>query len=288
VGKGLHAASTDPATICGWWQRWPVANVAIRTGAVSGLVVIDIDPPHGGDHSLASLGARHGPLPTALTVRTGSGGTHIYLAHPGVQIRNTAGTRLGTGIDVRGDGGYVIAPPSRHPSGATYAWAGPPVATPPASPPAWLVEHLRAPQHHPAAPTPGIRTEPGAASAWARTALEREIEFVRSAPIGQRNATLNRAAFSLGQIVAGGGLEVDEVEALLLGSASGAGLGEREARLTITSGMTAGSRSPRLPAARPIGPLRPRASPAPHAWHHDAPDAGLVPGAGPDSVEVEL
>lgn len=287
VAKGLHAASTDPATIRGWWQRWPGANVAIRTGAVSGLVVIDVDPPHGGDHSLASLGARHGPLPTALTVRTGSGGTHIYLAHPGVQIRNAAGTRLGTGIDVRGDGGYVIAPPSRHPSGAAYAWGGPPGLTPPAPPPDWLVEHLRPPQRH-SAPTAELRPEPGASSAWARTALEREIEFVRSAPIGQRNATLNRAAFCLGQIVAGGGLDVDEVEALLLGSASGTGLGEREARLTIASGITAGSRSPRLPAARRIGPPRPRASPAPDAWHHDVPDAGLVLGAEPRPLEVEL
>ena len=123
VPTGLHAATTDPATIAAWWRRWPTANVAIRTGAASGLVVIDIDPPHGGDASLARLTTQHRDDVPAVSVRTGSGGSHIYLAHPGGLVRNTAG-RLGDGIDVRGDGGYVIAPPSRHPSGGTYAWAG--------------------------------------------------------------------------------------------------------------------------------------------------------------------
>ena len=281
VVRGLHEATTDVVTIAGWWQRWPRANVAIRTGVVSGLVVIDVDPPHGGGDSLATLTARHGPLPWTMAVRTGSGGTHLYLAHPGGQVRNTAGTRLGTGIDVRGDGGYVIAPPSVHVSGACYSWSNPVAETAPPVP-AWLVERLRPPAPR-SAPTPDIRIDPATATAWARSALEREVELVRSAPIGQRNMTLNRAAFSLGQIVSGGGLDADEVEAVLLGSANAVGLGDDEARRTIASGMSAGSRRPRLPAPRWVGPSPPR----PDARPQDPPRHRMS-GIEPEPLEVEL
>lgn len=99
-----------------WWRRWPTANIAIVTGKVSGLVVLDIDPRHGGDESLRDLGK----LPDTLTVLTGGGGQHLYYAHPGGVIPN--GANLLPGIDVRGDGGYVIAPPSNHQSGGTYLW----------------------------------------------------------------------------------------------------------------------------------------------------------------------
>lgn len=280
VTRGLHEATTDLATIAGWWQRWPRANVAIRTGVVSGLVVIDVDPPHGGGDSLSTLTARHGPLPATMTVRTGSGGAHLYLAHPGGQVRNTAGTRLGAGIDVRGDGGYVIAPPSVHASGARYSWSTVAETAPPV--PSWLVERLRPPAP-PSALTPEVRIDPSTATAWARSALEREVEFVRSAPMGQRNMTLNRAAFSLGQIVSGGGLDADEVEALLLGSANAVGLDDHEARRTIASGMNAGSRRPRLPTPRWVGPSPPRPDAPPQDSAHRR-----MSGIEPEPLEVEL
>ncbi|MEN3273440.1 MAG: putative primase/helicase, partial [Actinomycetota bacterium] len=117
VKGGLNAATTDEDVIRRWWASWPSANVAIRTGAASGLVVVDIDPDHGGDRSLDALLSEHGPLPTGRTIRTGSGGRHLYFSHPGHSIPNDAGRRLGAGLDVRGDGGYVIAPPSVHASG---------------------------------------------------------------------------------------------------------------------------------------------------------------------------
>lgn len=104
----------------GWFDRWPTANLAVVTGAISGLVVIDIDPRHGGTESLAKMEARHGPLPETIEANTGGGGRHVYFAHPGHEVRNRVG--LAPGIDLRGDGGCIIVPPSVHPCGKQYRW----------------------------------------------------------------------------------------------------------------------------------------------------------------------
>src|SRR3546814_8370338 len=112
---------SDEALIRRWWSSWPAANVAIRTGQASGLVVLDVDPDHGGEETLAQVIEQHGPLPPGRTIQTGGGGRHLYLRHPGGVVRNDAGRKLGAGIDIRGDGGYVLAPPSRHVSGGRYA-----------------------------------------------------------------------------------------------------------------------------------------------------------------------
>ena len=122
--NGVHDATTDRATVAGWWRRWPDANLAVATGQRSGIVVIDLDPRHGGHHAWRRLTAGH-PSIGAPLVATGSGGWHLWFAHPGRPVPNSAG-RLGPGIDVRGDGGYVIAPPSVHASGARYRWVRPP------------------------------------------------------------------------------------------------------------------------------------------------------------------
>ncbi len=108
-------ATTDPVQVEVWWGKWPTANVGIATGAGSGIVVVDVDPRHGGDGSLAKL-----DLPATYTVQTGGGGLHLYFQHPGREVRNSA-SEIAPGIDVRGDGGYVIAPPSNHASGGDYA-----------------------------------------------------------------------------------------------------------------------------------------------------------------------
>lgn len=103
-----------------WWERWPRANLAVVTGEISGIVVVDIDPKHGGTESLAEMEARHGSLPETVESVTGGGGRHIYFACPGREVRNRAG--LAPGIDMRGDGGCIIVPPSVHPSGKRYRW----------------------------------------------------------------------------------------------------------------------------------------------------------------------
>ena len=114
---GLNDASTDPKTISDWWTSWPAANIGIATGASSGLVVLDVDAGKGGEDSLERLGK----MPDTVEVLTGGGGRHFYFKHPGKPIKNSV-CRLGAGLDVRGDGGYVVAPPSVHKSGRHYEW----------------------------------------------------------------------------------------------------------------------------------------------------------------------
>jgi len=165
VARGLYGATTEEGVIRRWWSWWPNANVAIRTGAASGLVVVDVDVDRGAEASLDVLVARYGPLPAGRVVRTGAG-RHLYFAHPGGVVRNDAGRRLGPGLDVRGDGGYVLAPPARHWSGAVYEVAGSPTEIPPL--PGWLTGLLRPPvRTRPAAPQPVVGHLPG----WARAAL---------------------------------------------------------------------------------------------------------------------
>lgn len=104
-----------------WFRHRRDANVGIVTGAVSDVVVLDIDVAHGGAESLSELENEHGPLPITVEAATGGGGRHLYFAHPGGTVPNRVG--LAPGIDVRGDGGCVVAPPSLHASGRRYAWA---------------------------------------------------------------------------------------------------------------------------------------------------------------------
>ena len=103
-----------------WYRKWPTANVGIVTGSISGLVVLDIDPRHGGEQSLARWEKVYEPLPLTLEARTGGGGRHLYFQHPGGVIHNRVG--IAPGIDLRGDGGCVVAPPSMHSSGEAYTW----------------------------------------------------------------------------------------------------------------------------------------------------------------------
>lgn len=119
--NGLKDATTDPGQIRDWWTRWPDANVGIRTGAESGIVVLDVDAKNGGLDSLDALLYEHGPLPRTPGTLTGGGGRHILFRHPGHEVRNSA-SKLRPGLDIRGDGGYVVVPPSIHASGARYRW----------------------------------------------------------------------------------------------------------------------------------------------------------------------
>ena len=126
---GVKGATTDENRNREWWGRWRDANVGIATGRPSGLVVVDIDPAHGGVDTIDGLVAERqdaGWLVT-LTVHTGGGGFHLYFRHPGGAVSSSVG-RLGPGVDVRGDGGLVVAPLSVHASGRRYHWAPEPGA----------------------------------------------------------------------------------------------------------------------------------------------------------------
>ena len=121
--NGSKAATIDVAEIRAWWAAHPNANIGIATGAKSGIIVIDVDhgPDKSGYASLEALQTENGIIPQQMCVRTGSGGLHIYLSAPGQEIRNSA-SALAPNIDVRGEGGYVVAPPSLHLSGKLYVW----------------------------------------------------------------------------------------------------------------------------------------------------------------------
>ena len=108
-----------PEQVRRWWRRWPEANVGVVTGAVSGLVVLDVDPRHGGGDSLTALEAIHGPVPHTVESLTGGGGQHLYFRHPGTVVPCRS---IAPGLDVKGDGGLVVCPPSTHASGRAYAW----------------------------------------------------------------------------------------------------------------------------------------------------------------------
>ncbi len=141
---GFLDATTDEEAIREWWTRWPDANIGIATGAVSGLVVIDIDPRHGGNETLVDLAHQYGALPNTIESITGGGGRHIFFAHPGGHVKSR---NLALGIDIKGDAGYIVAPSSLHVSGNRYEWEGSsyPNDTALAPVPDWLLALLASP-----------------------------------------------------------------------------------------------------------------------------------------------
>lgn len=133
---GVKDATTDLETIRGWWRQWPNANIGLATGANSGVFVLDIDPKSGGFHNLEDLEDAYGGLPGTLTQRTGSNGQHRIFRYPDVQIKNSA-SEIAPGLDIRSDGGYIVAAPSVHASSSRYEWRG--VNTPVEAAPDWLI-----------------------------------------------------------------------------------------------------------------------------------------------------
>lgn len=135
--NGLNDASNDPDTLRVLWRDKSDANLAVRTGAPSGILVLDVDVKDGarGRESLEQLQKEHGALPVTLTNATPSGGWHLIMRHPGGRIGNRTGMR--PGLDVRGDGGYIVAPPSII-KGDSYHWKDENKTI--AEAPAWLIE----------------------------------------------------------------------------------------------------------------------------------------------------
>ncbi len=142
TAKGFKAATTDMKQIDDWWRIWPDADIGIPTGQASGLTVIDIDPRHGGDASISELDEEIGGLPPTAEATTPSGGGHLVFKNPShVRIGNSAG-KLGKGIDVRGEGGYVVAPGIK----ASRQWKN---ALDPAELPESIIERLLSDKHQP-------------------------------------------------------------------------------------------------------------------------------------------
>lgn len=269
---GLYLATTDEDQIRAWWRRWPRALIGLPTGAVNGVVVIDLDPrAHPADAMLAALADWCGDLDTVLAdgeivappvVVTQSGGLHLYFAHPGVDVGNRANLfgrladvpeAIAAHVDVRGDGGYVIAPPSVMASGKIYSGEIIGVMFP------HLPRRLEDLILRRGAFQPGGGARPASSPAlvdpdasvrkYALAALDAEAMRVRCAPAGARSATINEAAFAVGQLVGAAALSPAVAEAALVDAARALGLPDGDKafgpRGTIARGLRDGAASPR-------------------------------------------
>jgi hypothetical protein len=257
-------ATADPDRIRHGWSTVPY-GVGIACGP-SGLLVVDLDVAKPWqDIPTAWLGtgvddggivldrlcyAARQPFPfETYSVRTGRGGLHLYFRHPatGPTLRNTAGERgngLGWLIDTRAHGGYVVA------AGSTVAGLAYTIERddPVAELPAWLAERLTPAPLPPQRPVT-VDLPAGRTGAYLDAAINRQLNYLRQAPDGERNHALYVSAVALGQLAAGGALPVEQAATLLEDVALSIGLTRFETLRTIRSGLAAGARRPRTVAA---------------------------------------
>ena len=280
---GFKDASTDPEQIKAWWTKWPAALIGGRMGRDAGLFGIDPDVPkeEGDPDGLASwhaLVAEHGGIPHTHSHESPSGGLHVLFrwddTHP---VTNREGS-LPAGINVRGEGGYLIFPPSKLADGKAYRLADEFDYWNFAEAPGWLLELIETKLEKPVDISTHVPAEaPRAAGSHDRyvaAAVEKECQAVLQEPKGGRNNRLNTAAFNLGTIVGAGALTSSYAVSRLLDAAKGAGLvaqdGQRAVMATIESGMTSGAQRPRK-MPEPRAPLAQRAQAKSHASNDVAP-----------------
>lgn len=243
--NGLLDATHSSNKIKRHWAKNPTNNIGITTGEISDIIVLDVDGDQG-KRTLRALIERNGPIPKTIQVLTGAG-RHIYFKHPGQPVRNSAG-KLGPGLDVRGDGGYVIGAGSMHPSGKRYRYRldRGPDSVEIAEAPRWLVDLLtRNPPRTARQAAPKGKPATARATAYGKAALAAEAKQVASTPVGRRNDALNRSAYKCGKLVAAGVIDEDDVLCILEDAAEEAGLNHSEIGRTIASGLEAGKRQPR-------------------------------------------
>ena len=174
---GCKDATTDERKILALWRSCPNAGIGVATGKPSGIVAIDVDPRNGGEEGIESACGRLGALPSTTQVTTPSGGRHYWFRAPKATIACSAG-KLAPGVDIRGDGGYVIAPPTARPKGGAWEWAGrAPLAQ---LEPEWVAALIVNTRE-------GDRPPPTPATAWLAM-------LTAGIPDGQRNDNLTRLA----------------------------------------------------------------------------------------------
>jgi hypothetical protein len=164
TAHGLKDATTDPEQITAWWTEQPGYNIAVATGAISKIFVVDVDGPD------AELELQRLSLPATVQTITARG-KHYFFKYPSVPIRNSA-SKVARGVDIRGTGGYCIVPPSVHESGHVYRWAGARTVA--------------------AAPDQLIAKISGRTNGKATRAAEWQQLFTSDIPEGQRDCTLTR------------------------------------------------------------------------------------------------
>src|SRR5579885_410786 len=252
--SGLKDASNRLPVIRAWWEQWPQANIGIATGARSGFVVLDVDPRDHGDESFIELQQRYGALPDTLSASTGGGGKHHLFQHPGgdVVLRNV--TALLPGIDIKADGGYIVAAPSLHASGAYYQWdvsdnaAGPDEDAeselPIAPCPDWLLALLSRPQGGEGTPALQRTHDPRPNDGSASSAHDRGQYWLDYYLARTGEGRRNDHGFKLALQMRNSGLSYDEAEGFMLDYAAGVPGSEYTAREALASLKHAYSRAP--------------------------------------------
>jgi hypothetical protein len=225
---GFHAATTDPGRLAAMLAKVPGGLLAIRTGTVAGLCVVDIDPRNGGRIDTALM------TPTA-TVATGGGGWHLYYRHPGGPLLPALPDR--PGVDAKADGGYVVAPPSAQPGRHPYRWAGDRGVA--EMPPALCA--ALTPPPAPASPAtlsgpPPTRSAGGISSPGALLAAH--LRTVQNAPEGRRRTTLYGAARGVARMVLAGAITEPDARAVLTAAGLAAQQTERDIRAAINGAFT--------------------------------------------------
>ena len=296
-------ASRDPDTLRGYWAEHPKANLGVPTGKDNGFWVLEFDTPDGhgvdGAASLAALVERYGPLPETLESELPSGSIHFWFRYPtDMEIGNSA-SRLAPGLDVRGEGGMVLAPPSIKPGKGKYQWRN---QLPIAAAPEWLNQLARdaskkKPKREVSADRPAVHIPPPPPGASrAEVVLHNECHRVAQAARGTRNAQLNASSFAVGRFVGAGLLdEPRAIQAMVDASKANGSYNEDEDECaeTIGSGLTAGKANPEatvhtmfggVVAAMKLSPQGPVTGPL---CHPDTPVPGGPNVAPPEPIEYE-
>lgn len=220
-------------------------NIGLPSGRENGLVIIDVDDREKWEHFLSQVDKE---LPDGPKVSTGKG-FHLYFRYPqNWSVGNKQNFELG--FDVRGEGGYVVAPHSIHENGYVYeATQGgdlPEV-------PKWLLAMIGTPDEaEQKAPVKDIQIASSKSTPYGKKALDDECQALARSPEGTRNAALNTAAFSIGQLVTSGDINPQDALNALCEAAKSAGLDTREVEKTLASGFKAGQIKPRAAKLEPI------------------------------------
>lgn len=241
--KQYQTERADAAQLQKWFTKWPDANIGIITGPVSHIFVVDIDSPEG-----LELLCQHGELPDTAKVLTSKVG-HLYFSYPENQdVKNTTG--LVAGVDVRGAGGLVAAPPSVHASGVIYEWVSAPEVIAPA--PGWLLELLQAKkQAAPVAlPEPqrthlnGAGDDPQQTRRFIEGCIRSEVGKVLAAPDGEKHTQILKSSRYLAGYIATGAVTSDEIERALFEAIAPRADDKQSALDTIHDGIKYGQQKP--------------------------------------------
>jgi hypothetical protein len=227
---GFHAATTDERQVIEWGTATPTANIGFVPGR-AGLVVLDWDTAEGRELA-RELGCYSEPGTAVITAR----GEHLYFRHPGGWVGNR---KLDGSLDVRGDAGYVLLPPSVHPSGHTYCWTDGNFEFPDPPPRVWSILQDGPPQQPASAEPPTVYAGTSRRSRYVLAAVEAECLTLANAPQGTRNNQLNAAAFALARFAETREVAVDRLVDALTFAARHAGLDGEEVARTIQSAFRA-------------------------------------------------